>query len=322
MTVYIFAPYGSVSGGPELSHQLCYEINQIADPNVQAKICYADATVPVDQLEKAFPVDAPAPERYQVYQTDHAKSFEEMDRPENVVIFPEGITYNQRRFKNARRVLWWMSVDNYFASTGGETIPELRERIDLHLYQSEYAHQFLIKSFPDARTLTLSDYINEQHGTFLYPADLRKDIALYNPKKGYEALQPLIEKTSWLNWIPLTGLSLEEEIVIMQSAKIYVDFGEHPGKDRIPREAAANGDCVITNKRGSAAFKEDVPIPEKYKFEEPEKSLENIDVLMHEICSDFQAHQDAFVSYREIIHGERAKFTEDTKKFIEVLATL
>lgn len=54
----------------------------------------------------------------------------------------------------------------------------------------------------------------------------------------------------------------------MSKSKVYIDFGNHPGKDRIPREAAISGCIVITGKRGAAAFAEDVCIPETYKFDE------------------------------------------------------
>ena len=39
-----------------------------------------------------------------------------------------------------------------------------------------------------------------------------------------------------------------------------MDFGFHPGQDRLPREAALLKNCIITNREGSAAFYKDVPI--------------------------------------------------------------
>ena len=48
----------------------------------------------------------------------------------------------------------------------------------------------------------------------------------------------------------------EQVVDLMSESKVYIDFGNHPGKDRIPREAVINGCCVITGVRGSARFKE------------------------------------------------------------------
>jgi hypothetical protein len=106
-------------------------------------------------------------------------------------------------------------------------------------------------------------------------------------------------------------------VLIMQSSKAYVDFGEHPGKDRIPREAAANGCCVITNQKGAAANDKDVPIPEKYKFEDPSVDADKVSALLHSICDDFKTHQDDFASYRDMIHSEKQKFDEDVRSFVD-----
>ncbi len=108
-------------------------------------------------------------------------------------------------------------------------------------------------------------------------------------------------------------------ILLLQTGKIYVDFGEHPGKDRIPREAAANGCCVITNKKGAARYFEDVPIDDRYKFENPEESLDELDKLLHDICDNFAEHQAMFTSYREKIKVEKQIFNEGVIKLVDYL---
>ena len=50
-----------------------------------------------------------------------------------------------------------------------------------------------------------------------------------------------------------------------------MDFGFHPGQDRLPREAAILKNCIITNKEGSAAIFQDVPIADEFKFNERKK---------------------------------------------------
>ena len=172
---------------------------------------------------------------------------------------------------------------------------------------------------PGVDGLFLSDYINEAHEKFIYPAEFRHNIALYNPAKGYDDLKPLIEKADWLDWVPLANMEVERVVLMMQAGKIYVDFGEHPGKDRIPREAASNGCVVITNRKGSAAFEKDVPIPEQFKFEDPASSLDEIDKLMHKICDNFKDYQDMFAGYRDFIKKEKEEFDKDVIKLVEYL---
>jgi len=312
MNIYILAPENFRSGGPELAHQFCNAVNRVTD--VKAYMCYAMLDEPYD-----IAVDTPAPEAYNIYNTEHATSMEEIDRPGNIVVFPEGLTLSMLKIKNATKVMWWMSVDNYFKSTKGSNLQYLKDNVAIHLYQSYYAKDFLDKNIPNAKSIYLSDYINEEHGKFIFPAQYRQNIALYNPAKGLEDIRPLIEKTSWIKWIPLVNLDVPKMVLLMQSGKIYVDFGNHPGKDRIPREAASDGCCVITNRKGSAAFEGDVPIPEDYKFEDPASSLDAIDALMHDICDNFEVHQKRFEGYREMIRGEKAKFDEDVAAFVSMV---
>lgn len=313
MKIFVVSPQNRTSGGPELAHQMCSAINRLTD--VTAQMCYANLHPPFE-----IAVDAPTPEPYVIYNTNPCTDFSLIDRHENVVVFPEGLTLSMRHIKNARIVLWWMSVDNYIESTQESNLPYIKDNVFLHLFQSHYAEDYVNRKLPGVRGIFLSDYINEQHGKFLFPTEYRRDMAFFNPTKGYADLKPLIEKTNWLKWVPLVNLDISKMILLMQSGKIYVDFGNHPGKDRIPREAAANGCCVITNKKGSAAFTEDVPIPEEYKFENPAEHLDEIDALLLDICDNFARHQSMFAGYREFIAGEKEKFDQDTIRFIEMLS--
>ena len=314
MSIYIMCPGNVVTGGVELAHQMCHAINELS--NIRAKMWYL--TVRDTTVENVV-MNIPAPDEYAVYNTTCASDFMEIDKKDNTIIVPEGLTCFLPLIDNAKLVMWWMSVDFYLKSGGKAHFDELSKRIRLHLYQSYYAQEFVEKNIPGAKGMFLSDYINDEHGKFLFPAEMRKDMAFYNPKKGYKEIEPLIEKANWLKWIPLIGFKREQVILLLQSGKIYVDFGEHPGKDRIPREAAANGCCVITNKKGSAKYYEDVPIDDRYKFENPKDSLEELDMLLHDICENFTVHQENFASYRDMIKGEKQKFNEDVKSFVDYI---
>lgn len=312
--VFILVGSEAVSGGPELAHQLCYTLNQ--DSRVYARMCYVDVEAPITQC---LPVDCECREPYRIYETEHVRSIQEMDVADKYVIVPEGLTRSIVLFSKAHILLWWMSVDNYFKSTHGSNLDMIKQRCCMHMVQSHYAEVFCMEHFEKNRIIRLSDYINPLHGQFLYPAEYRENVALYNPLKGYSEIKPLIEKVNWIKWLPIVGLTIEQTILLMQSSKIYVDFGEHPGKDRIPREAAVNGCCVITNRKGSAAYKEDIPIPDKYKFEDPLNSLDDIEQLMRKIVNDFGSYQNDFEDYRDWIHGERERFVDETNGFIDCL---
>ena len=312
MTIYILAPQNRKSGGAELSHQLCNAINKLSE--IPAYMCYVDLDAPFD---KALGIDVPAPDAYEIYETQHITDDSQLNSSDSIIVFPEGLTLSMPYYPLAKKILWWMSVDNYIISTNESNMPFIRDNVLLHLYQSYYSKDYVEKKIPNANGLYLSDYINDQHGKFIYPAEFRENIGLFNPAKGYEDIKPLIEKSSWLKWIPLAGLDVPHMVLMMEAGKVYVDFGNHPGKDRIPREAAADGCCVITNKKGAAAFEGDVPIPEQYKFASPEESLNEIDALLHSICENFAEHQARFEDYRKMIASEKDAFYSDVSSFIE-----
>ena len=117
-----------------------------------------------------------------------------------------------------------------------------------------------------------------------------------------------------LRWVPLIGMTTEEMRSCMSKSKVYVDFGNHPGKDRIPREAAISGCIVITGKRGAAAFAEDVCIPETYKFDESCAKKEDIISCIRDCICNFDVHKVDFDGYRSYIRNEHQQFTADVKK--------
>ncbi len=93
--------------------------------------------------------------------------------------------------------------------------------------------------------------------------------------------------------------------------KIYVDFGHHPGKDRLAREAALHGVCVITGLYGSAANSVDVPILDHYKLNPHAKDfMAQFFNLVTEIFNNFSEQQNHFQHYRAIIAEEPNLFQE------------
>jgi hypothetical protein len=254
------------------------------------------------------------------YGIPNVKQFSDVSRDNSVVIISEVMSVLLPELEGLKKVFWWMSVDDYVNRTNESNFDEISECVDIHLVQSYYAYDYLTRKhgIPEAKVMFVTDYIDEVFGQFILPPQYRKNIALYNPKKGYEDLKPLIEMTPWLEWIPLYKLTAEDVAVLMETAKIYVDFGSHPGKDRIPREAASCGCCVVTNRKGSAAFEQDVPIPDKYKFSDVHSQYADVELLLKDICANYAEHVKQFENYRQSIKAEKARFSSEVKRFIEV----
>ncbi len=189
---------------------------------------------------------------------------------------------------------------------------------DYHLAQSFYAYTHLKKELNLDNVFYLSDYLNEYFLKEKVSPQKKENIVVYNPKKGYQFTKKIIEyakkKNIDITFIPIKGLTREEVISLLKKAKVYIDFGNHPGKDRIPREAAILGCCVITGKKGSAKYFEDIPIPDKYKIED---KMENIPIIVErikDIFENFEERYNDFNFYRKKIKKEPEEFLKDLKR--------
>ena len=337
--IYVACPAGAVTGGPELLHQL---VHNLRATGINAYIFYH----PV--------VEKPKPLAYEKYDAPYV--FNIADEEDNVLIIPEIFPFINflKSYKRVRKVIWWLSVNNFFSSylistwrgkflyligrlsgINGEIIAErLSQRqklkgflnlknIDLHMVQSFYAFNFLRASGVDEKKIVyLSDYLNDEFLIYNFEESgiQKENIVLYNPKKGFEFTKKIIEYGRDINFVPIINMSRREVIETMKKAKVYIDFGNHPGKDRMPREAAMLGCCVITGKRGSAAFFEDVPIKEEYKFEDKEENIPAIVSRIRECIENYEEKIKDFEDYRKWILYEKERFINDMKN-IFVLQT-
>ena len=135
MNFYILCPGEHVTGGTELAHQLCYEINK----NGQfATMYYVDRT---GRNEK--PQDLETPEKFKKYTNAHVIDFNDVDKQGNIVVVPEAITDWAHYFKNAFVCIWWMSVDNYMHLNDPNYLISLDAKTRYHLIQSYYAAEYL-----------------------------------------------------------------------------------------------------------------------------------------------------------------------------------
>ena len=324
--VYIYAVEGRKTGGPELLHQLAYVLNSIG---VGAKMVY---------VKNSFPIEITSAniiEEYACYCSETETDLSVIDREENMVVVPEILYEAFDDIHRATKVAWWLSVDGYkdilkdkygFSNEDFLDITKLdyygfRNHEDVfHLAQSFYAIDFLRTSIgvSEERIDYLSDYINDTY-LQMRPEELqneRNNMVIFNPKKGGWRLKKLIDETrDEILWVPLENLTKEKMRLYMLIAKVYVDFGNHPGKDRIPREAAISGCCVITGRQGAAAYERDVPIPDKYKIDDSiDVDVPRVRDLIMDVFENYDERAKDFEDYREMIRKEKEKFVTDAMR--------
>ncbi len=322
--IYVLANANAVSGGPELLHQLCHKLTSFGYNSQMAyfnKIKFPSKRLS-DNLIKS----------YGHYNCKITRKIEDIYG--NSIILPETCLYFLPFFKKMRKVIWWMSVDNYYKTMNcayaklyaplGMNRPKYNPFINdyLHCYQSEYARIFLLnKGIDEKNMLPLSDYLSKE---FIKSADNEKSYkktnnVLYNPRKGFETTEKIMRMDPLLNWIPLQGMTHTQMAKLMMESKVYIDFGDHPGKDRIPREAAICGCCVITGLRGSAKNAIDIPINEKYKYNDEQCELKAVLERIYDCLNNYKENREEFDVYRNCILNEESVFDKEVKVLGEML---
>ena len=325
--VYVVCPYYNKTGGTELAHQLVYTICRLGG---KARITYYGDKNAQKEINPAF----------LQYVNGYVDISQVEDSKNNIIVLPEIKPDLADKMQNIQKCVWWMSVDNFLKRDGIQgfinyygllrTIRHIllghvqfkkyRFTADVtHLYQSEYAHQFLIKKGV-SNCHRLSDYINSIY--LEADSDIsgknRKNQVLYNPKKGFEFTRKIMQATADLKWIPIQNMSTEEVHELLRQSKVYIDFGNHPGKDRFPREAAVSGCCIITGKRGSAKYHQDIPIPDEYKFDDTDGNIEAITSRIRSCLNEYETVIKDFQEYRDFIRSEPMLFENDVKELFIV----
>lgn len=316
-TIYVACRGNFHTGGPELLHQLVYKLNQFGK---KAKMYYFTKS-------EANPVHP----NLAKYSNDYVERVPDLS--ENCLIVPEVDTRLLRRYNKLKKVIWWLSVDNYELATGTRTrifeslgihtrfnFNNKKHRASvLHLCQSQYAIDFIRNK--GLVPYKLSDYLSSEiiesanrHAL----TSRRKDIVLYNPKKGLEFTKLLLQEAQDLKWVAIENRTPKEVAILLLEAKVYIDFGYHPGKDRFPREAAVSGCCVITGIKGSAQNLIDIPISEKYKIEDKPENVPAIISLINKCIQDYGVMSKDFDAYRNCIRSEEEVFENDIKEIFNL----
>ncbi|MDR0833736.1 MAG: hypothetical protein LBN93_06055 [Candidatus Symbiothrix sp.] len=335
--VYVYAPLNYTTGGAELLHQLVHCLNS---NNIDSYIVYFDrAGITKGDVPQAY-------SKYMIKVSDHVE-----DTQNNIIVIYEGEFNKMYLTQNAQKLLWWLSVDNFFLYSisflaisdlmhwnitmgikqlikrsinkilrkppiATISIKQLVSLDALHCYQSEYAQNFLEnRNVPEL--LPLSDFINSDFSTNNIQLAREKKV-LYNPAKGFKYTSKLIRKTPEITWVPLVNLTREQLINEFKTSMLYVDFGYHPGKDRIPREAAINGCCILTNKAGSAKFFEDVAILKKYKIDEKNTSVKEVINRIKFMLDHYDKINEDFDFYRNRILKEKEIFEQQVKDIFQI----
>lgn len=319
MTIYVLCPSGSKTGGAECLHQFVHALRANG----------ADAYI-------SYTPDPAGSGSHEFFRNYDSPIKDPIDHPESVVVVPELSTYLAKDYPKSKKAVFWLSVDNYFYRKRNSLLADWYRRIRslqttrlrlgamrefYHISQSHYASEFLVKK--GLRAIYVGDHLNDDFVATVRDRQVRnvekRDQVAFNPKKGAHYIRRLAESNPDIRFVPIVNMTREQVVDLLSESKLYIDLGPHPGKDRIPREAASLGCCVITNRMGSAGNDVDLPIPEDCKYGLNRRELDRIPTKIKEIFRNFPEEHRRFEIYRTVIRNEKEKFFLDTKNCIEAL---
>lgn len=292
--VFVMAPANTVTGGPEALHQLVDAIRALGG---EAFVSYYPHGTAAD-----------TPQDYRRYNVVQAAP---EDEPGNLMVLPETQPLMAREFARAKVGIWWLSIDNFLYLKERPGWDELGRHVNFA--QSRYAADFLARQ--GVESVFLTDYLNND---FLTPPrrTRRRNAIAYNVKSAeeIERLKQSLPELARLTWIELSDMPREKIRTLLSEVKIFIDFGHHPGRDRMPREAALSGACVLTNRRGSADFDEDVPLPARYKLDQRDPAYaRNVARTIRSIFALRPLHAWRLKAYRHFAASGREGFMREVR---------
>lgn len=323
--IFIFSPYFK-TGGPKSLHQLASYLSKIG---IECYVVY----VGEHKKEQLF-------EEYRVNTIQFVD-----DCDDSIVIVPEIYTSILRRYKNVKKVIWWLSLDFYFHKQRLKEI--ILKFINNYLIKYDYKWPVMdklltkyplepcefIQIYHFFNCKYVEDYLKtimvpESHMTYLCgPLDSdffnydksiigkKKNIVTVNPSKMDECLIERIRDSlgkldSSIKIVRLKNMTKKEVIDNLIESKVYMDLGFFPGPERIPREAVTLFCNIITSKTGSASNPYDVPISDKYKFDTRKIDLQTISNTVLELLNHYDEHLAEFENYRQKTIKQMTTFEE------------
>ena len=305
--IYVLAPYGGMTGGVELCHQLVDYLRKKAQ---NAFIVYVDTYCRPALLQNVI-------KYYEKYEVKTSNAID--DDPSNLLVVPEVFFDAVMIYTKIKIACWWMSVDNRYnrATLMQQLIFKkgILEKVGCIKNWLKRGMKSVCKNDNDILKKNDDRLIHLYQSTYAgNPQNEKNNIVLYNPAKGLKFTKKIISRLPNVKFIPLKGLTRIQLKELLETSKLYIDFGNFPGKDRLPREAVLNGCCIITGREGASYFYEDVPIRAFYKFDVKESNLAVITQRILYVLNHYEQCVKDFDEYKLRVSREQNLFYDEIER--------
>jgi hypothetical protein len=138
----------------------------------------------------------------------------------------------------------------------------------------------------------------------------------YNPRKAGTLAKHFFDRHPDIPGCPIIGMSKAQVRDALSRTMIYVEFGRNPGNDRMPREAACVGCIVLAKAAGGSAYFEDMPLDDRFKFEEQDVTSGKLAALIKAIAHDPMPYFEAQSFYRHHLYLEKEQMVLQARRLL------
>jgi hypothetical protein len=138
----------------------------------------------------------------------------------------------------------------------------------------------------------------------------------YNPRKAGTLAKHFFDRHPDIPGCPIIGMSKDQVRDALSRTMIYVEFGRNPGNDRMPREAACVGCIVLAKAAGGSAYFEDMPLDDRFKFEEQDVTSGKLAALIKAIAHDPMPYFEAQSFYRHHLYLEKEQMVLQARRLL------
>lgn len=234
-----------------------------------------------------------------------------------LVIVSEPLADMIALFENARTAIAWLSIGNfrgkdtellqYFIFNG-----KLRDVQCIHFSQSPWIQKKLqswgVESF------LLGDYINKAYLSESAAEKINNSVAFF-PRKAKRLGEAFVAQYNNFNYIRLQNLDKSGMIKALDSAKIYIDFGDFPGRDRVPREALLRNCVIFIRNVACATDFDSFPIDDYFRFSDKDVVDGTLYKKVCETLANYENMKKMQDFMRQQVLEEPALFEKNVKDF-------
>jgi hypothetical protein len=261
MKYVVFLP-AAYTGGPFALLQLSNALTKIGH---ESQVVWYDKTSSIEMKNNSINIEYSGETNFSIanLKPEVCYSFDRND----VIILPEVRLDLLKQFVNAgcpNCVFWWLSWDNAPLSELNRFEAKSALNNAIHIFQSHYAQ--IQASKLGLYGPIVSDYTFFDESISCSESIKTNDIC-FLPRKSIGADKIVAELQCSFSIIRIENMSQNQVQDVLARSKYFIDFGHHPGKDRIPREAAIANCIPIVRFEGAARHIEDVYLPKYLKID-------------------------------------------------------